>query len=390
MKIPLKYTVRNLLTRRLTTALTLAGIALVVFVFTAVLMMAEGVRRTLVATGSEQNVMVLRKSATAEITSIIDRDDLNIIRALPHIATSREGKPLVSGEGVVVINLRYKKENGFGNITVRGVTPEGIELRPQVTLSEGRMFRWGAREVVVGESISHRFEGTAIGQEIKFGGDEWTIVGVLHSDGSGFDSEIWGDIDQLSQAFNRLSAVSIVLLRLDTPDAFEAFTQAFAKDARLQYFEAKKERQFYSEQSEDLSFFIQILGTVVTIIFSAGATIGAMITMYAAVSNRTVEIGTLRALGFRRRNILTTFFIESIVLALIGGIAGLVLASVLQFFSISMINFGSFSELAFRFRISPVIAGYSIMFAVIMGIVGGFLPAVRASRLKIVNALRAS
>jgi putative ABC transport system permease protein len=390
MRIPLKYTVRNLLTRRLTTALTITGIALVVFVFTAVLMMAEGVRRTLVATGSEQNVIVLRKSATAEITSIISREDLNIIKALPHIAQSQDGKPLISGEGVVVINLRYKKGGGFGNITVRGVTPEGIQLRPQVKLTDGRMFRWGAREVIVGQSIAQRFEGAAIGQQIKFGGDEWTIVGILDSDGSGFDSEIWGDIDQLSQAFNRLSAVSIVLLRLDTPDAFEAFTQVFTKDVRLQYFEAKRERQFYDEQSEDLAFFIRILGTVVTVIFSAGAIIGAMITMYAAVSNRTVEIGTLRALGFRRRSILLTFFLESLLIALIGGIAGILIASVLQFFSVSMINFSSFSELAFKFSISSSIIGYAFTFAIIMGVVGGFLPAFRASRLKIVNALRAS
>ena len=390
MNIPFKYTARNLLTRRLTTALTVIGVALVVFVFTAVLMMADGVKKTLVSTGSDDNVMILRKSATAEITSIISREDLNIIKALPHIAKTETGRPLVSGDGVVIINLTYKKGDGFGNVTVRGVTPEGIQLRSQVKLAEGRMFNWGSREIIVGKSIAQRFNGVAIGEKVKFGGDNWTIVGIFDSDGSGFDSELWGDIDQLSQAFGRLSAVSIALLRLDDQNALEDFRTAFNKDLRLQYFDVKREKQFYDEQSEDLALFISILGTFVTIIFSAGAIIGAMITMYAAVSNRTVDIGTLRAIGFHRRSILWTFFVESLLLALIGGLTGIIVASFLQFFSVSMINFTSFSELAFKFAISPVIILKSLIFATVMGIIGGFLPAVRAARLNIVNALRAS
>ncbi|HZY10519.1 MAG TPA: ABC transporter permease [Bacteroidota bacterium] len=390
MKIPFKYTTRNLLTRRLTTILTVVGVALVVFVFTAVLMMADGVRKTLVATGSDDNVMILRKSATAEITSIINRDQVNVIKTLPHIKQTDDGKPLVSGEAVVIVNLSYQRGIGFGNVTVRGVTPEGLLLRPQVKLIEGRTFQWGSREIIIGKSIAKRFQGVAIGEKVKFGGDLWTVVGVFDTDGSGFDSEIWGDVDQLSQALGRLSAVSIVLVRLDTPNAFQDFKTAFEKDLRLQYFDAKREKQFYDEQSEDLAFFIRILGTVVTIIFSAGAMIGAMITMYAAVSNRTVDIGTLRALGFRRRSILWSFFIESIFVALIGGITGILVASFLQFFSVSMINFSSFSELAFQFAISPTIILQSLIFAVAMGIVGGFLPAVRAARLNIVMALRAT
>ncbi|HEV8538495.1 MAG TPA: ABC transporter permease [Bacteroidota bacterium] len=390
MKIPFKYTVRNMVTRRLTTVLTVTGIALVVFVFTAVLMMADGVRKTLVATGSENNVMILRKSATGEITSIISREQVNIIKALPHIATSASDKPLVSGDGVVIINLTYQKGDGFGNVTVRGVTPEGVQLRSQVKLAEGRMFTWGSREIIVGRSIANRFRGVSIGEKVKFGGDFWTVVGTLDSDGSGFDSEIWGDVDQLSQAFGRFSAVSIVLLRLDDPNSFEEFKAALDKDIRLQYFEPKREKQFYDEQSEDLAFFISALGIFVTMIFSAGAMIGAMITMYAAVSNRTVDIGTLRALGFRRQSILWTFFLESIFLALIGGVVGIVLASFLQFINVSMINFTSFSELAFKFAVSPIIIIQSFTFAIVMGIIGGFLPAARAARLDIVSALRAS
>jgi len=315
---------------------------------------------------------------------------VNVIKTLPHIKQTDDGKPLVSGEAVVIVNLSYQRGIGFGNVTVRGVTPEGLLLRPQVKLIEGRTFQWGSREIIIGKSIAKRFQGVAIGEKVKFGGDLWTVVGVFDTDGSGFDSEIWGDVDQLSQALGRLSAVSIVLVRLDTPNAFQDFKTAFEKDLRLQYFDAKREKQFYDEQSEDLAFFIRILGTVVTIIFSAGAMIGAMITMYAAVSNRTVDIGTLRALGFRRRSILWSFFIESIFVALIGGITGILVASFLQFFSVSMINFSSFSELAFQFAISPTIILQSLIFAVAMGIVGGFLPAVRAARLNIVMALRAT
>jgi putative ABC transport system permease protein len=389
MKIPSKYIVRNLMTRRLTMSLTVAGIALVVFVFTAVLMMANGIRATLVATGSDENVIVLRKSAQAEISSIIGRDEANVIRTLPMVARSSDGKPIVSTEVVVVINLKYNNDSGFGNVTVRGVTPEGIRLRPNVTISAGRMFQWGTREIVVGSSITKRFQNAQIGSLIKFGGDSWTIVGIINSDGSGFDSELWGDVDQLGQAFNR-PVFSTILIKLEHASDFKAFQDAFNGDMRLQYFEVKREKQFYDEQSEAMATFIRILGIFVTVIFGFGAMIGAMITMYAAVSNRTVEIGTLRALGFRRRNILIAFLFEALFLALFGGGVGIVLASVLQFFQVSMINFASFSELAFKFSLSPGILLASVIFSLSMGVVGGFLPAVRAARMNIVNALRSA
>ncbi len=388
MNIPSKYIIRNLFTRRLTTGLTVLGVSLVVFVFTAVLMMAGGLRKTMVATGSAENVIVLRKSALAEISSIIGRDEANIIRTLPHIARSIEGRPLVSGEVVVVVNLTYTT-GGYGNVTVRGLSREGIQMRPQVMLTAGRMFQWGSREIVVGSSIAKRFQGVGLGSKIKFGGDEWSVVGIISSDGSGFDSEVWGDVDQLAAAFNR-PVFSTIVARLDNPASFEDFRDAFRSEQRLQYLDIKREKQFYDEQSEDMAMFIRILGLFVTLIFSAGAMIGAMITMYAAVSNRTVEIGTLRALGFRRRNILFAFFLESVMISAVGGVIGIVFASGLEFLQISMINFSSFAELAFRFALSPGIVISSLIFSFVMGFVGGFLPAVRASRLNIVNALRSS
>jgi putative ABC transport system permease protein len=388
MKIPIKYTLRNLWTRRLTTALTITGIALVVFVFTAVLMMAYGIQKTLVDTGSDNNIVVLRKAATSEISSIIMRDQANVIRTLSNIAKSADGKPLLSEEIAVVINLTFNtKAGGFGNVTVRGITPDGVQLRPQVKLIEGRVFHWGSREIVIGASIHKRFRNTNIGEQIKFGGDKWTVVGWFDAGGSVFDSEVWGDVDQLGQSFGYTGAFSSILIRLERHDAFEEFLTGFNKDLRLQVLEIKREKKFYADQSEDMAAFIKILGIAVTIIFSAGAMIGAMITMYAAVSNRTIEIGTLRALGFRRRSVLAAFLIESLALALIGGFIGLFLASFLQFFQISMINFGSFAELAFS---SPSIVINALVFSLVMGIIGGFLPSVRASRLNIVNALRSS
>jgi ABC-type lipoprotein release transport system permease subunit len=391
MKIPIKYTIRNMWTRRLTTALTITGIALVVFVFAAVLMMAYGIQKTLIDTGSDDNVVILRKAATSEITSIIQLDQANVVKTLPLVAKMADGKPLLSEEIIVIINLPYStKVGGFGNISVRGITLEGMQLRPQVKIIQGRMYRWGTREIIVGANIHQRFQGTGVGEKIKFGGDQWTIVGWFDAGGSGFDSEVWGDEIQLGQAFGYTGAFSSILLRLEQQNSFSDFKSEFDKDLRLQTLDVKREKTFYAEQSEDMAMFIRILGIAVTIIFSLGAMIGAMITMYAAVSNRTVEIGTLRALGFRRRNILGAFLIESLMLSFIGGFTGLLLASFLQFFKISMINFGSFAELAFNFSLSPSIIINSLIFSILMGIIGGFLPSVRASRLNIVNALRSS
>lgn len=391
MKIPLKYVIRNIKTRKLTSALTVTGVSLVVFVFAAVLMMAHGIQKTLVQTGSDGNVIVLRKAATAEITSIIMQDQANVIQTLPSVSKLPSGRPFLSSEIVAIINLPYsEKKGGVGNVTVRGVTAEGFQLRQSMELTAGRMFNWGSREIIVGSSIRKRFTGTGIGDKIKFGGDEWDVVGTFDAGGNGFDSEIWGDQVQLGQAFGYTGAYSSILIRLDNQNAFSQFADQFSKDLRLQTLEVKREKKFYEEQSEDMAMFIRILGIAITIIFSFGAMIGAMITMYAAVSNRTVEIGTLRALGFRRRNVLAAFLIESLFISLLGGSIGLVLASSLQFFDISMINFGSFSELAFSFSLSASIVINSMIFSIMMGMVGGFLPSVRASRLNIVNALRSS
>lgn len=389
MKIPLKYTLRSLKTRKLTTGITIAGVALVVFVFTAVLMMAYGVQKTMKATGSPGNVMIFRKAATSEITSIVGPDIQNIISTLPHIAKEPDGTPIISYEPVVIINLN-KIGGGVSNITVRGVSPTINYLRTNVKIIKGRMFNWGMRELIVGQSIAKRFQDAQIGSSIKIAGDYWKIVGEFTTDGTGFDSEIWGDALQLLNAFNRGTTVSTITLKLDDPANFGAFKSAFESDKRLNQFEPQIEQDYFESQSKFMSIFISVLGIFITVIFSLGAMIGAMITMYAAVANRTVEVGTLRSLGFSRRSILSAFLIESLFISLLGGLIGIVLASVLQFFSVSTLNYGSFADLTFTFATSPSILIISLLFASVMGFVGGFLPSVRAARMNIVNALRAA
>jgi putative ABC transport system permease protein len=388
MQVPLKYIVRSSSSRRLTAVITMLGIALVVFVFSAVLMMANGVQKTLRSTGSNDNIIVARKAAASEIMSIIDREDAAIMTNLPEVGRFADGRPMSSKEVVVIINLNKLGADGISNVTVRGVEEAAFPLRPQVKITAGRMFRWGAREVIVGAGITKRFAGAQIGERIKFGGDYWSVVGIFDTDGSGFDSEVWGDGTQIMDAFKR-SSFSTVTARLKHPEDLTSVVRAFESDNRLQYFVPKREKKFFEEQSEMMAMFIRILGLFITIIFSIGATIGAMITMYGSVANRTTEIGTMRALGFFRRSLLLAFMIESMALSLGGGLLGLGLASLLQFFTISTLNFGSFSELAFSFALSPSIIATSLGFSLLMGLLGGFLPAVRAARLDIIQALRA-
>ena len=391
MKIPLSYSFRSLWTRKLTTSLTILGVALVAFVFTAVLMLANGVKDTLVATGSDDNAIVLRKSAESETLSIITFDAADIIGTQPEIAQASDGKPLLTKEVLTMINLRKHGTNpeDLSNVAVRGVTPDGVLLRPQVKLIAGRMFNFGASELIVGNEISDRFDGMEIGQSIKFAGRDWKIVGHFDAGRSGFASNIWGDENQILQAFNR-QAYSSIVLRLKNKDDFSALKAKFDSDPRLNDLKVLREKEFYAAQSETLGNFIRILGLVITVIFSFGAMIGAMITMYAAVANRTVEIGTLRALGFQRRNVLGAFLIESLFISLLGAGVGLVAASLLSFLTISTTDFSSFSEIAFGFSITPGIIISTLIFAVVMGFVGGFLPSFRAARLDIINALRSN
>ena len=388
MAVPLGYIARNLVARRLTTVLTAGGMALVVYVFATVLMLSAGLEETLVATGQDDNVVVIRRSSQTEVQSGIPRLQAGVVESLPQIAIGADGQPLVSKEPVVLINLPKRATGKPANVVIRGVTPAGLALRPQVKLVEGRMFRSGTAEVIAGRSIAEGFQGAGIGETLRFASRDWTVVGVFDAGRTGFDSEIWGDAEQMLQAFRR-TGFSSMLFRLNDPDQFDAVKAAIENDPRLQL-EAKREKRFYAEQSEALSKFISYLGTGISIIFSIGAVIGAAITMYASVASRTGEIGTLRALGFSRGAILTAFLGEALLLGLLGGVVGLIAASMMQALSISTTNFQTFAEIAFSFTLTPKIIVVSLVFALIMGFIGGFLPAARAARMKIVDALRSA
>jgi ABC-type lipoprotein release transport system permease subunit len=380
------YSLRNLLTRRLTTALTAFGMALVVFVFAAIIMLAEGLQKTLVDTGSDNNVVVVRKSSGSEVQSGIDRLQASVVESQPEIAMGQNGNPMIAKEMVVLITLEKLESSGRSNVVIRGVSPTSLSLRPQVHMRAGRFPRPGSSEIMVGKSIAKGFKGAGLGESLFFAQRSWRVVGIFDAGSTGYSSEIWGDVDQLMPAFRR-PVYSSILFNLRNSGEFEAVSSRIQSDPRLTL-EAKRETVYYKEQSEAMATFLRILGFSLTIVFSIGAVVGAMITMYAAVATRTGEIGTLRALGFRQGAILTAFLLESLLLGAIGGCTGLFFASFLQCLTVSTTNFQTFSELAFSFALTPGIVIKSLSFSLIMGFAGGVLPALRASRLNIITALR--
>jgi putative ABC transport system permease protein len=362
--------------------------ALVVFVFAAVLMLAQGLQKTLVQTGSYENVVVIRKAAGSEVQSGIDRVQASIVETQPEIATGADGKPLVAKELVVLIALPKRGSDKPSNVVIRGIGAKSMALRPQVKLIEGRMPRPGSSEIISGSSIAKRFQGGGLGEKLRFAMRDWMVVGVFDAGNSGFNSEIWGDVDQFMQAFRR-PAYSSEIFRLRDSSEFEKVRARIEHDPRLTL-EAMRETEYYRKQSEMMAKFLRILGLTLTIIFSLGAIIGAMITMYSAVAGRVFEIGTMRALGFQRRSILSAFLMEALLLGFLGGAAGLFFASFLQLFTVSTLNFQTFSELAFTFSLTFGIIYKAMAFSLVMGFAGGLLPAFRAARMNIVEALRAS
>lgn len=387
MAIPLYYSLRSALTRKLTTALTAAGMALVVFVFASISMLAEGLETTLVETGSYDNVVAYRKGSTSEIQSSVARAQAAVVESMNEVAIGPDGTKFAAREIVVLISLIKRGTEKPSNVIIRGVSGGSLDLRPQVRLVAGRLPREGTTEIIAGTSIARRFEGAGIGETLKFAMREWKVVGLFDAGATGFNSEIWGDSEVLMQAFRR-PVYSIVIFKLKDPASFDSVKAGIESDPRLMM-EVKRETRYYADQSEVMAKFLRILGMSLTVIFSIGAVIGAMITMYSSVANRIGEIGTLRALGFGRGSILLAFLAESLTIGFIGGATGLALASTLQFFTVSTLNFQTFSELAFTFTLTPKIAFESLLSAVVMGLVGGLLPAIRASRMKIVDALRA-
>ncbi|MEO5359650.1 MAG: ABC transporter permease [Nitrospirota bacterium] len=386
MGLMLQYSLRNLLRRRLTTTLTALGMGLVVFVFAAVLMLSNGLVKTLVTTGSSDNVVVLRKSAGVEMQSQITHEDADIIESHSSAKTDVDGRKLSARELVILVSLPKKITGKPANVAIRGVMDKSYKLRPVVKLSQGRFPRAGSTEIAIGKSIAKGFNAAEIGQALRFAMQDWVVVGIFDAENRGFNSEIWGDVNVLSQFFKR-NVYSSVIFKLNSGNKFDGVKERILHDPRLKV-DVKRENLYYEEQSEMMSKFLTILGISLTLIFSLGAIIGAMITMYTATATRTAEIGTLRALGFGRFSILMAFISESLLLGGVGGAAGLFFASFLQFFTVSTMNWQTFSELAFTFSLNFEIVLSGFAFSLIMGFAGGVLPAIKASRMNIVDSLR--
>jgi putative ABC transport system permease protein len=385
MALPLSYNVRNLGVRWRANLLAILGIALVVAVFVVLSAVSAGFRAALRSTGRTDNAMVVQKGATSELTSSIPRGDADRILVDGRVARGADGVLLASPEILIVANLHRAADGSLVNVTLRGVTPRAFDVRGGIRIVSGRSFRPGLYEIVAGEKAAALF-GLKVGSQVKIQKHPWDVVGFFASEGSGFESELWGDLDVMAQEFHREEGYQSLVLRLKDPPSLPAFANETADNPGVQL-EVKEERQFYDDQAGPTGRAILGLAVFVSAIMGIGAVFGAMNTMYAVVAARTREIGTLRALGFSRRAVLLVFVLESAFLALIGGLLGCLLA--LPADGLTTATLGpNFAQLAFAFRITVPAVASGLVFAVVMGVCGGLLPALRGARLSIVNALR--
>ena len=404
MAIPISYNLRNITQRPLSALATTIGIALVVAILIGAFALASGFQAALVETGSPENLLVLRTGADSEISSGISRDaanilrampdvqvgsDQDILRAMPDVQVGSDQRPLASAEMVVLINAPRLGQGGSSNVTIRGIDGEGLRLRSQVRVVEGRMFTPGTDEVIVASRMAKRFANCAIGDRMRFGQRDFTVVGHFTAGGSGFDSEVWGDNAVLMPALNREDVFQSVTLRMRDTTRFAALKKELEGDPRLGV-QVRTERGWYAEQSALMATIIRVGGVFITLIMAVGAIFGAMNTMFAAVKQRTREIAVLLTLGFSPAAITLSFLIESVLLALIGGVVGCLLALPINGITTSTTNWSSFSEVAFAFRVTPLGMVIGLLFAAILGLVGGFLPALRAGRQPLAASLRAA
>jgi putative ABC transport system permease protein len=384
--LPFSYNLRNLRVRKTTTILTALGIALTVSVLLGILAMVAGLKSALRSTGHPLNLIVMRKNSTSELISQIARESLSSIRFKDGIQKFPDGEPMVSGEIVTVINLPQEGNPEGSNVSLRGLSEVGIKMRPEITIAAGRWFQPGQREVTVGKAVTSRYLNVSLGHSIRFGHGDWKIVGIMDAKKSAFDSEVWGDLNQIATDFNRSEVLSSALVRAADPIALQALTNSVSDDQRL-YLEGKTEVDYYAQQTESARP-VQFLGVFVAVIMAIGSCFAAMNTMYAAVARRSKEIGTLRVLGFSRVSILVSFVVESLLLSLLGGLLGLLLVLPLNGIEAGIGNNVTFSQTGFDFKITPAIIALGIAFASVMGVLGGFLPARMASKADILNALR--
>lgn len=386
MAIPLSYNFRNVRVRWRVTVLATLGIALVVAVFVVLLSLSSGLRIALRSTGHHDNAIVVQRGSQSELTSGIGRANIEFMSVDGRVARDADGRPLASPELVVMATLPRRLTGENGNVQLRGVTPRAFDVRGGIRIVEGRSFQPGLNEVIVGERLPERFRDVSVGSTLRIKQRDWQVVGIFAAEGGSFESEVWGDLDVMASAFNRVGGYQSLTVRMADPGQIPAMAADFEKNPRLQV-TVKPERQYYEDQAGPVGGALLFLAVFVSFIMAIGAVFGAMNTMYAVVAQRTREIGTLRALGFGRVAILVSFVIESLVIATAAGVLGCLLALPADGITTATGNV-TFSELAFAFRITPAALGAGLVFAALMGVLGGLLPAFRAARLPITAALR--
>jgi putative ABC transport system permease protein len=385
MALPVKYSFRNAIVRWRSTLATVLGIGLVVFVFVLLQSLAAGIEKSSGNTGDQLNVMIIRKGATAESASLISRENFQQIRYFDEIAHNKQGEAVISADVLVLVNLPRRNSGGEANVLLRGVTARGRELRTQVTLAGGRWFTPGRREIVVSAKLARRFANFDIGQSFRAGNATFTVVGWLDGSGSAFDSECWMDADECRAVFER-DMYSSFLARVPNATAMSNLVARIDSDRRFKL-KAESETEYYRKQTMTAAP-IKWLGGFLAVMMSIGAVFAAMNTMYAAVGARTREIGTLRVLGFRRRSVVLALLLEGGMLALFGGVLGCTLAYYWNGYTTATMGFETFSEIVFQFTVTPALVAKGLVFAVVVGIIGTLLPAIRASRLPVIDALK--
>jgi putative ABC transport system permease protein len=387
MAIPIVYNVRSLGARWTSTVVAVLGIAGTVGVFVAMLSLARGFEATLVASGSARNAIVRRAGATSEMDSSVMLEQVRVVEGAPGVERG-DGGPLVSPEVVVIASFPLRGRGVDGNAQVRGVSPKALTVRPTVKIVAGRAFQPGLSELLVGSNVAASYEGLELGKTVRFGGGTWTVVGVFDSGGSAYDSELWCDYSVLRQVYQRpLNMFQSATVRLTSPDALTSFKDALTSDPRVTV-QIDREIDYYAKQSRQLTTLITVLGSIIAIVMGIGAVFGALNTMYSAVSERTREIATLRAIGFGSGSVVVSFVLESLCIAFVGGVLGCVVVLPLNGLTTGTINWQTFSHLAFAFRVTPGLLAMGLAFALLMGLIGGVPPAVRAARAQIASALR--
>src|ERR1700682_4538728 len=384
-RIPLSYTLGNINARRVSTAMSILGIGVVIAVMISMMALDNGVIKATVSSGSEDNLMIMREGAEAELSSWVTKDAAHIIRTLPGIAKDAKGQPLVAPELVIIFKLPREGAPKGANLLVRGVTPASFEMRPYIKIVEGRMFHPASNELVVARRVTRRFTNLNVGDTFKFGPQTWTVVGALDAQGTAFESEAWGDIDYIGQTRKR-DAYSSVLVKAADSSSFETLKTTIKNDNRLKL-QVRSEYQYYADQTQGL-FGIKILVGIVAFCMLLGAILGTTSTMFSAIARRQRELATLRALGFNRRTVIGAVVVESAIVAICGGMAGLLLSLPINGISTGTTNWWTFSEVAFSCRVDSGVAMKGFIVALVAGIYGGAMPAIRAARMSITSALR--